>query len=996
MSLSSERRKSRVRRERRRTWLHVEALEGRCLPATITVTSLADNLTPDGLVTLREALQAANTNTSVDGSVAGSVGADTIQFQPGLTGTINLSGGQLTISEALTVQGLGSANTTIDAHQNSRIFDIANAAGDVTLNGLTLTNGRSGTGQEGGAIRSLGTRTLSLGDCRISNNSAGGFGGGIGGRSTTVTLTNSTLSNNSAGGAGGGIDVGTVTLTNSTVTGNSSQQFGGGMEAGTVTLTNCTVSGNSAVLHGGGIVMVSLTLTNSTVSGNTAGTSGGGIQGATVTATNSTISANAAGTNGGGIFSGSPTLTNCTVTGNTAAGNGGGLDIVNTLTLRGSIVAGNRDTGDGSHPDLRPGTGTLTVSNSLVGNNNGTSLTATGATPDASGNLIGSAASPLDPLLGPLADNGGPTQTHALLTGSPAIDRGANPGNLTTDQRGSGFRRFSGLAADVGAFEVQSSGPLALVVTTEVDELDAGFDANDLGLREALAAANNNPGADTITFAGLLSGKAVRLTLGQLQITDPVTIQGLGAINTTIDAQQNSRILDITAFNGDVTLDGLTLSNGRTVADNQTNVFINSGGAVHFEANGTLTIRHCVLSGNSTAGKIAGGGAIFTLAGPVVVVDSTLSGNHTEKDAARGGAIYSASGPVTLTNSTLSGNFTQGVNANGGGLFSAYGSVTLGNSTVSGNLTHGRYARGGGLFVRGHTDNSSTTLTITNSTISNNGTLGDKSSGGGVYARNNTPITLTNSTLTDNGVAGGQGATGGGIYADTGAVTIRSSIVAANADASGGAPDLHPGTGALAITNSLLGSNAGTSLAETGPTPNADGNLIGGVGATVIPPLLGPLADHGGPTQTHALLPNSPARNRGSNPLGLTTDQRGAGFPRQLGPAVDMGAFEATEVTPPPAVVDPPTPLESPPAHIVFPRPISVSLTVRRRRLIPHYFAKIQFTDGSVRELASPLKWPLYRTTAVSLRDLDGNGIYDAVEFTGRILRRTVKRTVRF
>src|SRR5262249_31926213 len=124
------------------------------------------------------------------------------------------------------------------------------------------------------------------------------------------------------------------------------------------------------------------------------------------------------------------------------------------LTLRSSILAGN--TASGNNPDLSPGPGLLTMTNSLLGDNTGTTLASTGPmNPDADGNLIGSASSPIDPqtIFAPLAYNGGLTPTHALVLGSPAIDLGSNPLNLVADQRG--FSRVIGAKADMGAYELQ-------------------------------------------------------------------------------------------------------------------------------------------------------------------------------------------------------------------------------------------------------------------------------------------------------------------------------------------------------------------------------------------------------------------------------------------------------------------------------------------------------------------------------------------------------------
>src|SRR5262249_18526498 len=146
-------------RRKCRPWLWVEVLEDRCVPATITVTSLAD---PTDInfqkVTLRQAIQAANTNQSVNGSTAGAPGADTIVFQDGLTGTIQLEPGvgDLTIKEPLTIRGLGAANTVIQGKNGIantvRIFQMTATAGDVTLEGLTLSQGGTSGNNSGGAF----------------------------------------------------------------------------------------------------------------------------------------------------------------------------------------------------------------------------------------------------------------------------------------------------------------------------------------------------------------------------------------------------------------------------------------------------------------------------------------------------------------------------------------------------------------------------------------------------------------------------------------------------------------------------------------------------------------------------------------------------------------------------------------------------------------------------------------------------------------------------
>ena len=226
---------------------------------------------------------------------------------------------------------------------------------------------------------------------------------------------------------------GTVSISGVTIQNGSGGEGGGIYNVGTLTLTNSTVSGNTAPSNGGGIYNYStLTLTNSTVSGNAAPTDGGGIYnfGGTLTLTNSTVSGNTATSSGGGIYNSShsytlATLTNSTITNNSAgSGSGGGIaragSTSNFVNLKNTIVA-----------------------NSTSGGNCLGTMASNGNNLDSDGTC--GLAGPTDqtntnPQLGPLADNGGPTQTHALLAGSPAIDAGNNAGCPATDQRDGDLR----------------------------------------------------------------------------------------------------------------------------------------------------------------------------------------------------------------------------------------------------------------------------------------------------------------------------------------------------------------------------------------------------------------------------------------------------------------------------------------------------------------------------------------------------------------------------
>ena len=339
------------------------------------------------------------------------------------------------------------------------------------------------------------------------------------------------------------------------------------------------------------------------------------------------------------------------------------------------------------------------------------------------GNLIGSAAGSgiIDPLLDLLDDNGGPTETHALLVGSPALDAG-DPlfsGPPDEDQRGVPFARIFGAAIDIGAYEAQT---VDLIVNTTVDESDGDYSPGDLSLPEAIDLTNANAGADTITFDPTLFGVVQTIALGnQLPtIREELTITGPGQDLLTIDAGDGTdntpgtgdgfRIFNINDGTGatiDVELIGLTLTGGDITGGSG-----NGGGAIKSREN--LTLTGSTVSGNSTAGDFAYGGGIFSR-GALTLTQSTVSGNNTTGLRAHGGGIY-VKGALTVTGSSVSGNSIAGDDARGGGIH-AEGDVTLTQSTLSGNSTMGYRAYGGGIYTRG-------AVTLTQSTVSGNSTAG--------------------------------------------------------------------------------------------------------------------------------------------------------------------------------------------------------------------------------------------------------------------------------
>jgi CSLREA domain-containing protein len=389
--------------------------------ATITVTTTADEYDTGSACSLREAIQAANDDAAFGGCSAGT-GSDSIVVPAG-TYTIALPG-----IENLNVSG---------------DFDIR--SDDVTINGA----GAGATVVDGAQLDRL-------------------FDVDPAGTSLTARFSDLTIRNGNADGdSGGGIlnnDFSSVEVTRVALTGNTSTFAGGGLDNfGTATVVDSVFSGNSSTDdRGGGLenrADASLTVINTTVSGNTAEEDGGGIR----------------------TIGDAATLNNVTVTNNTAdavagdaPGDGGGISVGggDLLTISNSIVAGNHD--PTSDPDC---SGTLTSAGfNLIGQ-----VTAGCTFTPTTGDKTGTSGAPLDPVLGALGDNGGPTQTHALLTGSPAIDAGnpAPPGSggsacAATDQRGLPRN------CDIGAYELVLCGtvPVNRIGTSGNDAL-TGTEGDD-------------------------------------------------------------------------------------------------------------------------------------------------------------------------------------------------------------------------------------------------------------------------------------------------------------------------------------------------------------------------------------------------------------------------------------------------------------------------------------------------------------------------------------
>jgi hypothetical protein len=368
--------------------------------------------------------------------------------------------GDLDITSSMLISATGAVTVTQSFGAPDRIFHLL--SGNVTMRGLAILGGVVTGG--GGGIRVDAGTSLSLYQSVLTCNNASN-GGGIS-SSGGVTLTNVTLNGN-AGGSGGGIhnDSGAVASLINVILSNNTATYGAGLyNLGTANLTEVTLSDNQFATSGGGVYNSGTALLVSvTLSGNS-GQYGGGIynEGGTATLNSVTLSGNSSGAaggtyGGGGIYNntGTVTLANVTLSGNSAYQTGGGLyNYAGTARLTNVTLSGNTAVQGGSGGFRNDATAALT--NTIVANSGGAgncNTTISGSSNLSDDNTCGFGAGRdnVNVMLGPLADNGGATQTHALLPGSPAIDFGTDTGCPYSDQRGA--YRPIGPHCDVGAYE---------------------------------------------------------------------------------------------------------------------------------------------------------------------------------------------------------------------------------------------------------------------------------------------------------------------------------------------------------------------------------------------------------------------------------------------------------------------------------------------------------------------------------------------------------------
>lgn len=480
-------------------------------------------------------------------------------------------------------------------------------------------------------------------------------------------------------------------------------------------------------------------------------------------------------------------------------------------------------------------------------------------------------------------------------------------------------------------------------VTKTSDTNDGSCTAADCSLREAVVEANAAPGADTIT----LRARTYVLTIpganedasatGDLDTSGTIAIRGEGAGATTISAGGGAdglddRVLDV-VNDSDATLAGLKVSGGNPPNDPSRFDESNGGGISNFGA-GDLELNRVVVSGNAAG---TDGGGIYNVSGTtgvgtLTITDSTIRNNEADD----GGGIDNDDSTFKLIRSTVRNNTADD---DGGGIDHDFSSMRVADSAVSYNTANG--GSGGGISsedgtvkitgsslssntaqdIGGGLESDNSALTITSSTVSGN----EAEDGGGVYS-NSELAGEGESNIVRNSTFSGNTAedSGGGYFNYDGLTVLENVTVTANAAPRGrgaGVVSVGDNETITEVSSSVIAANDSTdvdtvsgigtnSFVSEGYNVIGDGNATGafsgpGDQTGVTNPGLKPLADNGGPTQTHALRPGSPAIDRvaaGECPP-PAEDQRGEDRPRDgdgNGSArCDSGAFEKAPPPPP-------------------------------------------------------------------------------------------------
>ncbi|MCC9641989.1 dockerin type I domain-containing protein [Rhodopirellula sp. JC740] len=802
-----------------------ERLEERRVLAAYVVDTAMDVVAEDGMVSLREAIQAANSNAAVNAdTIAGeptATAVDRITFAEGLS-SITLSG-ELSITESIEI-ALGDAfSQIISGDDASRIFSIDTSGVDpidVDLSGLTLQDGLA---ESGGAIYLGPGHSLSM---------------------TNMTLSDNVATGDAADEGGGAlfIDGGTATITDSTITGNvadgASGSGGGILNQGTLVVSGGSISENIANRAGGGIEATggtSTTLTNVLLDQNVAGPDG-----------------TAAPGNGGALHisgDGVVELVGGTVSGNVAAAEGGGLwnSVSGSLSLDGTEVSGNSaPIGGGifndSGVDVTTQTFTTTLSelndSGVTGTANVTVDTSDPDNPSVTVSIQASGLVPNQPHIqhihGRFAsdlDSTGTIDGPFVGDGGSSID--SRTPDLGDDTNGDGFVTVGEGLAGYGNVLLNLSSPRA-PIPIEGNSPLADFDLADF----PTAPDGTIDFSETYVFDLSDSDQARQYNnLLPMSLREIV----LHGVNTDIDVD------------GDGSPDGYRVT-GPAAAGTLSAV------------GGTLTIANSTITGNTASGN---GGGIANESGRVTITDSTISQNVSGGDepGEGGGGIFNDGGTVTLTDTDVLENTAIVGLGNGGGILNNSGGfLVVRGGSISGNDA----ARAGGgvenageaTFFEVEMDGNDSginggalhtsgpwTANFIDSVITNN-TAGAE--GGGVWNSGTGEMTLVGTTVTGNTASGDEADQGGGgVFNDGGVMLITTSTISDNvADGVSGSGGGVLNTGTLTVSDSTISGNvanrAGGGIEATAGTTTALTNVALNLNNVGISPAVAAPGNGGG------------------------------------------------------------------------------------------------------------------------------------------------------